>query len=166
MSLPLYQYINIRSTSVDELNSILRPDMNMRHPVVLDMKSMDLDQQRETIGLVEIFFISTNLSYRFPYPVYILSDHEMSISKMPIVCDKKNLPKFFSQRESKMNVKEAHMAEKNKLLQQEVKNSDASSNISEILNYGESHKVIYQLEKQRIFYRSILNDLMKVKKNG
>lgn len=166
MSLPVFQNINIKTYSLEELNLILSPNLNLKHPVVLNLKSLDQDQQREIIGLIENFFVSSNLSFKFPYPVYILSDHEASISKMPIVSDPSRLPKFYALRDSKMNVKESHLAGKNKLLQQEVKNSDASSNVSELDNYAESHRQIFELDRERKFYRTILNDLMKVKKNG
>lgn len=166
MSLPIYQNITVRSSSLEELNALLNPDMNLKHPVVINLKNLDQDQQRETIGVIENFFVSSNLSYTFPYPVYIISDHELSISKMPILQDTSRLPKFFTQRDTKMNVKESHLVSKNKLLQQEVKNSDASSNRSELENYGENHRMIYELERERSFYRSILNGLMKVGKNG
>jgi len=166
MSLPVFQNITVRSSSLDELNSLLNPDMNLKHPVVINLRNLDQDQQRETIGVIENFFVSSNLSFQFPYPVYIISDHETSISKMPIIQDPTRLPRFFTQRDSKMNVKESHLAGKNKLLQQEVRNSDASSNRSELETYGENHRIIYELERERSFYRSILNGLMQVKKNG
>lgn len=164
MSLPVYQTINLRSSNLEELNSILRPDMNLKHPVVLNLKNLDIDQQREMIGLIENFFVSANLSFKFPYAIYLITDHEPSISKMPLFQDQAQLPKFYSQRDSKMNVKESHLAGKNKLLQQEVKNSDASSNLADLETYSENHRMIYGLERERKMYRSILNGLMKVKK--
>lgn len=164
MSLPVYQNITIKSTSLEDLNSILHADMNLKHPVVINLKNLDLDQQREFIGLIENFYVSANLSYKFPYPVYILSDHEPSISQMPIIQEPAKLPKFYGQRDSKMNVKESHLAGKNKLLQQEVKNCDASSNRFELQNFGENHRIIYELERERNFYRSIMNQIMKADK--
>ena len=145
---------------------MLHPDINLKHPVVFNLKSLDLDQQREMIGLIENYFSSNNISFKFPYPIYLVSDHEISITKVPLVHESNELPKFYTQRESKMNVKETHLAGKNKLLQQEVKNCDASANLSDIENYGYSHRVIYELEQERKFYRSILNKLLKARKNG
>lgn len=166
MSLPIYQHINVKTASLEDMNNLLNPDMNLKHPVVLNLKALDLDLQRETIGLVENYFFSHNLSFKFPYPIYILSDHEPSIARVPLVRTPQELPKFFSQRETKMNVKESHLAGRNKLLQQEVKNSDTSVNLQELAHYGDSHKKIFELEEERSFYRSILNRLMKGTKNG
>jgi hypothetical protein len=164
MNLPIYQHLNVKSASPEDLTHVLNPDLNLKHPAAINLKAMDLDEQREAIGIIENYFVSHNLSFKFPYPIYLVSDHEISISKVPVVQDTKALPKFFSQRESKMNVKETHLAGKNKLLQQEVKNSDASANIADLDSYAQSHRVIFELEHERKFLRGILSHLMKAKK--
>lgn len=161
MSLPVYQHLNLASASLDYLSNILNPELNLKHPVSMNLKNLDLDDQREVIGLIENYFVSNNLSFKFPYPVYVISDHEKSISKMPLVNDIKELPRFYVQKESRMNVKEAHLAGKNKLLQQEIRNTDASSNVKDIETYGEAHRIIYELDIERKTYRAILNQLLK-----
>lgn len=161
MSLPVYQHLNLASASLDYLSNILNPELNLKHPVSMNLKNLDLDDQREVIGLIENYFVSNNLSFKFPYPVYVISDHEKSISKMPMVNDIKELPRFYVQKESRMNVKEAHLAGKNKLLQQEIKNTDTSSNIKDIETYGEAHRIIYEQDIERKTYRAILNQLLK-----
>lgn len=166
MSLPVYQHINLKSAAIEELAAILNPDMNLRNPVVINVKDLDLDQQREAVGLIENYFTSQNLSFKFPYPLYVISHHEKSITNVPLLNAVQDLPKFYQQKESKMNIKEAHLAGKNKLLQQEVQNMDASSNAQSLATYGENHRMIYELETERKFYRSILNRLLKAKKNG
>lgn len=161
MSLPVYQHINLGSASLDNLTAILVPDINLKHAVAINLKTLSFDDQREVIGLIENHFVSHNLSFKFPYPVYLISDHERSITRIPLVNDIKELPKFYVQKESRMNVKESHLAGKNKLLQQEIKNTDSSANNQDIETYGESHRIIYELEIERKFYRSILNRLVK-----
>lgn len=166
MSLPVYLQVNFKSSALEEITGLLHTEMNLRHPVVFNLKSLDTDQQREVIGIVENFFVSNNISYNFPYPVYVLSDHEASISRLPIVSDQSELPKFFSSRDNKMNVKEAHLSNKNKLLQQDILNSDASSNQGHLDNYGMAHRQIKELQIELDFCRLIYNRLTKDKKNG
>lgn len=161
MSLPVYQHLNLASASLDYLSNILNPELNLKHPVSMNLKNLSFDDQREVIGLIENYFVSNNLSFKFPYPIYIISEHEKSITRIPLVNDIKELPRFFVQKETRMNVKEAHLAGKNKLLQQEIKNTDASSNEKDIQTYGEAHRVIYELDIERKTYRSLLNKLLK-----
>ena len=162
MSLPVYQHLNLGNASLDNLASILGPDINLKHPVSINLKTLSFDDQREVIGLIENHFVSHNLSFKFPYPLYLISDHERSITRIPLVNDIKELPKFYVQKEGRMNVKEAHLAGKNKLLQQEIKNTDTSATTKNIEAYGETHRLIYEYEVERKFYRSILNRLLKV----
>lgn len=161
MSLPVYQTINLKTAALEDLNNLLNPDLNLRHPVVINLQKLTLDDQREIIGLIENYFVTHNLSFKFPYAVFLISDHEKSITRVPLVNSSDELPKFYASRDSKMNVKEAHLAGKNKLLQLEVKNSDAGSNEKVIQSYGEAHRVIFELETERRFYRTLLNKMMK-----
>src|SRR5690606_33710468 len=117
MSLPTYHQIQLKSASLEDLEQLLNLEMNLKHPVVFNLKNLDLDQQRDVIGLIENFFTTQKRSYKYPYPVYLISDHEKSITLVPLLKDSKELPKLFENRESKMNVKESHLASRNKLLQ-------------------------------------------------
>ncbi len=164
MSLPVYQHINVRTIQLEDLRNFLSKDLNLRHPVVLNLKHLDLDQQREMVGLIENFFESNNLSYKFPYPVYIVMDQQATITNMPSVSAPEHLPKFFTQRESKMNVKESQLIGRNKLLQQEISNADPQSIDESVNRYSTIHRELYANEKERLFYRSILNLMVKGKK--
>jgi hypothetical protein len=161
MNLPVYHHINFRNASLEDLNSILSRDMNLKHPVALNLKYLLEDEQREIIGLIENFFVSNNISYKFPYPVYLITDHESTITRMPTVFTLEELPKFFSQKTSKMNVKESHLMGKNRLLQQEIQNADSLVSQKAFDQYAMIHKKIYELEEERKFYRGILNQLVK-----
>lgn len=166
MSLPLYQMISIKTGSLEDLNELLKKDMNLRHPVALNLLSLDVDTQREFIGLIENFFVSENISFKFPYAVYLISVHEPSISLMPVISDPSRLPRFYQQKEGRMNVKESHLAGKNKLLQQEVANADSSLHQSEVRSYALFHRRIYELERERDFCLDLLNRLTKRTRNG
>lgn len=166
MSLPVYQVIQVKSSSLEDLNDILTKDMNLRHPVAINLLALDLDAQREFIGLIENYFVSENISFKFPYAVYLISLHEPSISLMPVIPEVKKLPKFYQQKEGRMNVKESHLADRNRLLQQEVSNADSSLHQSEVRSYALFHRRIYELQKERDFCADILSKLTKVKANG
>lgn len=166
MSLPIYQHINVRSSQLEDLKHYLHREMNLKHPVAIILKHLESDHQREMVGLIENYFETNNLSYKFPYPIYLVTDHERTITRMPAVKTTEELPKFFTQKESKMNVKESHLIGRNRLLQQEIKNADTEVIQGNIEKYGNIHRKVYEMEKERLFYRSILNRIVKAKKNG
>lgn len=166
MSLPVYQTINIRSAALEDLQGILSGDLNLKYPLVLNMKTLTVDEQRELIGLIENHFVMSGISYKFPYPVYVVTDHESTISGLPLVRTQEELPRFFQQKEGKINLKEQHLIARNKLLQQEVRNGDNVANETEIKVFGKIHRHIFLQEEERLFYRTLLNKLTKAKRNG
>lgn len=165
MSLPIYQTINIRSSAIEDLQNILTGELNLKHPIVLNMKHLKIDEQRELIGLIENHFVMSGISFKYPYPVYVLTDHESTISGLPLIKAQEGLPRFFGQKDNKMNVRESALAAKNKLLQQEVRNGDVSAVENGIKVFGKIHRQIFHHEEERTFYRNILNRLNKAK-NG
>lgn len=166
MSLPVYHQIQFNSGNIDDLASYIKPEMNLRHPIILNLLELDPDLQRETIGLIENYFVSENFSFLFPYPVYVITVHEPSITRMKVARSTSELPKFFSQKEGRMNVKEGHVAGKNRLLQQEIQNADTSAHQNELLNYAHLHRQIYEKELERQFLRELLSKLVSGTTDG
>jgi hypothetical protein len=166
MSLPIYHNITVKTTSFEDLTDILAQELNLKHPVVINVKALDFDQQRETIGLIENYFVTHEVSFKFPYPVYIITDQEATVAGLPLVRVPEELPKFFIQRDGKLNVKEAHLIGKNKLLQQEIRNGENSTNENEIKVYGKTHQQIHLLENESHIYKMILTRLVRAKNNG
>lgn len=163
MTLPIYQYLIIKDLQIEELASILDLEMNTKKPVVLNLSQMKLELQAEAIGLIENYFTVNNVSFLFPYPVYLITEHESSITKMPAVKSTNDLPRFFIQKDSRINLKETHLLKKNNLLQQEVRNSDMIEVKEFIDRYGRIHNAIHTKEEERLFYNSILKKLIKAK---
>jgi hypothetical protein len=166
MGLPNYRQLELKDSSLEELQRLLTAELNLKQPVVLNLKQLDLDQQREVIGLVENFFAEKNISHRFPYPVIFISDHEPSISSVRLVQSSAELPRFFQHKDSRLNVKESHVASRNRLLQQEVHNSDPAVSEESIQRYAELHRQIRALEQERVFLQSILGRLEGGQKDG
>ncbi len=165
MSLPFYHIYTPKSSSYEDLGDILNKEMNLRHPAVIGLKNLEFDVQREFIGLIENYFASENLDYNFPYPLYILTDHESSISNISLIKDTNELPIFYKKKEGKMNVKESHLISKNKLLQQEIYNTDAKKGDRVLTEFGKMHAMIHELETERLILKDLMKKVLKAK-NG
>lgn len=166
MSLPIYKHIKIKKYSREELVNLLHPDLNLKQPVVMHLKSLHLDDQMEIINIIESYFATLNLSYKFPYSIYLLSHLNPCVSNITIIADETELPKFFSKKETRISTKESNIAEKNVLLQKELKNSVDSRTQQMINEHGENHKKVYVMEKEIREYRKILDYLIKWKNHG
>lgn len=93
--------------------------------------------------------------------MYLVTDHDPSISEMPVVNSVEELPQFYNQKEGKMNVKETHLISKNRLQQQEIRNADPRATDESLEHYGHIHRKIFKLDQERLFYRHLLDRLTK-----
>lgn len=166
MSLPFYHIHTPRSSSYEDLDHLLNDHMNLKHPIVINLKNLEFNVQREFIGLIENYFSSRNLDFNFPYPVYILTDHESSISNISLIAELEELPIFYKKKEGKMNVKESHLLSKNKLLQQEIFNSDSKQSLETLHQFSHMHRMIFELETERLMLKNLMSSILKAKKNG
>ena len=163
MNLPIYQIINVRSAQVDDVMAILHDDMNLRRPVALNAKHLDLDQQRDVIGLVTNWFSEGRSSARFPYPVFIIADLSEAVGHIPVVDSVQALPKFFQQKEAQTNVKESQIIDRSHLLQQEIRNTDPTLAEAVLGKYALNHKKLWFLIQEASFYEELLARLKKQK---
>lgn len=164
MNLPIYQQVTFRHYSIEELEDFLAPDLNVKHPVVLNLRGLEHDQQREYIGIIENYFDTNRISYKFPYAIYLISDHEPSITNVPLLARLEDLPKFYLQKEAKVTTKENQLLGKNRLLQLQLKNTDAAESQDQLLAYASHHREIFELEEERRFYSNVLSKLGKRKR--
>jgi hypothetical protein len=164
MNLPIYQQVTIRHYSIEELEGFLTPELNVKHPVVLNIRALDHDQQREYIGVIENYYDTNGISYKFPYAIYIVSDHEPSITNMPLLSRLEDLPKFYLQKEAKVTTKENQLLGKNRLLQLQLKNTNSVEAGEQLATYASNHRTIFDLEEERRYYTKILNKLGKRKR--
>ncbi len=161
MNLPIYQLVTIESEQLEHVTAALKPDMNLRAPVALVIKHLGPDQQREVIGLVENWFSEGRVSWRFPYPVYLVADHGEALGVVPVVPDVQALPRFFHQKEGKTTVREAEVSRGNRLLQQQIQNTDPRQVDAALARYGEQHRELWGLAQEAAFYQGLIDRLKK-----
>lgn len=159
MNLPIYQIINVKNADLIEIAKLLHEDINLRRPVAFVVKTLTLDEQREVIGVIGNWFDTHSASWRYPYPVFFVSDLAEAVGFIPIVAEIAILPKFYNQKDTKVTVKESQVLDRNRLLQQEIKNADPHQMAEVVREYGINHKKIWYLVKEGAFYSDLLNRL-------
>lgn len=159
MNLPIYQILHVKNADLVEMAAMLQEGLNLHRPVALVVKSLGPDEQRELVDVIGNWFQTHQASWRFPYPVYIVSDVPEAVSRIPIVAELGQLPRFFQQKDAKITVKEAQVIDRNYLLQREIKNTDAHALAETLRNYGMNHKRIWFLAQETAFLESLLKRL-------
>lgn len=160
MNLPIYQMVHVKSSQIEDVTAVLIDGMNLRNPVVLQLSHLNSDEQREVIGFIENWF-AEGRSHKYPYPVFIVSNQGQALGQLPVVPEIKALPKFFQQKDGKPNVKEGQVLDRNRLLQQEIQNTDPKQTEDTFSEYAVQHKKLWFLNQEAQFYTEILTRLRK-----
>jgi len=164
MSLPSYKIFKIKGHNQQDFLEILNVEINLKQPIVIDVKGLDVDEQWNIIKLIDQYFIKHDISFKFPYPIYVLTIHEHGPSNIPLLKNEDELPIYFQKKETRINVKEMSILNKNKLLQRELQNAVSAKTQGNIEEYGHRHRLIHEKEKELNFYKSIYKDLKRKKK--
>lgn len=166
MNFPNYQLIQLKTGSHEEIQQILNPEMNLRRPVAISLKTLGLEQQREVTGLIENYFESADCSCSFPYPIYLITDQPQPVGNLPFAFTQEDLPKFFTQKETKVAMKEAQILGRNKLLQQEIKNADPVITRETLKNYAQAQKELFRMHHEFLFLSKLEKKLTAQEKSN
>jgi hypothetical protein len=80
---------------------------------------------------------------------------------MPMVKNQNDLPKFFKQKDGRISVKDTTVIAKNKLYQQEIKNTDPVQFQNTMTKFANTHRRMYLLDKEKSYYQKLLTQLTK-----
>ncbi len=153
----MYQQIIATSDSIEKLIELLPAELNHKKPISINLMNLNTDEQKELIGLLENYLTSTNTSYLYPYPIYIISNLSASISNMLIVHSKDQLPKLYQEKsDTRLNSKDQKVLTKNKLLQHEIANTNFQIDQETIKAFAQKHKEILRLDKYNHFLKKLL----------
>ena len=166
MILPNYKFLKLKNFSQDHLSTVLNDSFNLKHPVVLVITSLSRNEQIELINFVENYFKHHNLSLKYPYPVFFISKEDGLPHESLVFESERKLPRFFSKKDAKVNLKDSHQILKNRLIQLEIKNTDSKLYENRIKKYAQLHKNIYELEKERVDYEWIHDQLLQTNKEN
>lgn len=156
MNLPIYLMVTVKSAQLEDVTEVLVNGMNQHRPVALLIDHLNRDDQREVIGLVENWFSEGLNSPRYPYPVYLVSELGEALGEVPVVATVKALPAFFRKKEGKPNVRETQLIARNRIMQQEIRNSDPLQIDATLLRYGHHHRRLWRLVEEGAFYERLL----------
>ena len=164
MQLPLFKKVSLNSENFEKYILTLGPDTNLRNPVLIDLDALTHEEQTLFFELLLPSITSKKLSFHFPYPIFIKTLLEFNSPDLLLIKNDSELPLFYQRKESKMNLKETQILMKNKLLQQEIKNSDIGVLLDQVDSYAKDHRKVYEKEVERLAYMSILGKLKKLDK--
>ena len=164
MAFPVYPKNSLKISSDSDLGLLINNEINLRFPVIIEFISSSQEEDTKLIQHLQKRLNDLNVNPGFPYPIYAITTSEPD-QTITFTClrSKNEIPKFFLQKDGRLNLKESNLLDKIKLLQQETFNCSSVENMKIIKKYAYSHRLINSLDQERTSY---LNLLKRLKKSG
>lgn len=162
MAFPVYPKSSLKISSDSDLGLLINNKINLRFPILIEFISTSFEEETKLIQHLQAHLDKLNINPAFPYPIFAITSFEPGQS-ITFTClrSKTELPRFFLQKDGRLNLKESNLLDKIKLLQQETFNSTSLENMKIIKNYANSHRLINSLDKERSLYMDLLKRLKK-----
>lgn len=158
MKFPIYNEINIKDDKEQNFSLITLKLDNKSAPLVFNITALEKSQAR-FLNLIEQFIIQKDLSPSFPYPIYVISDHENYKGNLRLIQSREHLPDFFKVSDRKPVNKEESIIKKNNMVCDKVSNFNHQESTYKILKFSEKHKKMYMQSFEGDFLEQLLKNI-------
>lgn len=158
MLLPIYQEIELLNAEESELDNIFQGKFYGNCPLVFDITKFGTGQTK-IIRNFEVYLNKHNLSSKFPYALYFISDIENYRGTLNIMASKNHLPRFFNQRNKKPSGKESQILNKVHLKREKIKSVANAQSEYKLKQFAKYHKILFRESFEGHFLESILKEL-------
>ena len=156
MELPILTEIKINDLSnlITQLENLNIGDT----PFYLDLSNYSSLIVDKIINSLETYFQDIGISPRFPYPFYLIVSNLKKKTIFPILKNKKELPKYFSEKLMKFSTQEI-LLNKIQILKEKTNNGNIEKNLRNFKHFIHTQKSIKILHKESLFLNKVLEQV-------
>jgi len=162
MKIPIFEELILKDLSLDCFVEVTIQKNIGKVPYYINLKQHKPEDYAQLLSDLENYFILSNLSPRFPYPVYLLLNEKIN-HFFPNETDVKNLPQHYFRKVRRPNIKEIHLLQKLFVKIERVHNLNLNQIKDEIDQQRNNHKKLYTQAKKISILESIINALLHQK---
>ncbi len=158
MAIPSYKQVNINFEDKTSVYGQLNLHQFGQLPYLLNISH--LAEQLIALKNIECYFQENEIK-NYPYPIYIISNIKNYFGPFHIFESVESCPRFFRQKIKQLNTKENKILQKIYLKQKNLKNMNGINFTNTFQYYSDSHKSLYNLEKEKEFLDKLTFKLEK-----
>lgn len=156
MAIPSYKKIHLKSETITEVKNQLSVLNFSQSPHIIIIEH--LENQKLAIENLEFFLKGTRINFDV-YPLYILTNLSDTPSKLNLIKELNQAPKFYYQKVKLLNVKENKLLTKIELKQRNLNALRYSDYKMHLKSYAEDHKKLAVLCNEGHFLDDLWNQL-------
>lgn len=154
MAPPIVKQIELLSETLANIIQFLDEQSFNERPHVISLQKFP-EKQIELVQVLDDYFIDKS----FIYPVYILSQVTDYPTRLTLIQELSEVPRYYKQKSKQLNIKENLVFSKIKLKQNQLTNINMLE-IKPILDqYAYDHKIIYEKECFNEFLTDVIRGI-------
>lgn len=148
MKTPILEEFKLKSIDKAEI------EINVKHykvghqPLYIDASRLERDRLINLLGLLSNVFEEENLSPKFPYPFYIITDLEDIWTRFPILRSLEDLPDYFQFEATRPTTKEQKILDFIDISASNIRNEDVQLCLDEFGRTISSQRILKSLAKE------------------
>ena len=157
MLVPTFKTISINSAEKRMIDAQLDQYEFGTYPYILTINEI-IEGQLECLTNIEEYIEEKEITL-IPYPIYIIGDIKNYKGKLEVFSSKKEIPRFYNQKERVLNSKEEQIFNKVQLKQRNLNSIQSIDFTPTLKEYARTHKKINELELE-LHYLAELSELL------
>lgn len=148
MKTPILEEFKLKAIDKVEIKANVKHYRVGHQPVYLDASRLDRNRLIKLLGLLSNVLEEENLSPKFPYPFYIISEIEDVWTKFPIFKSIEDLPKYYQFEPTRPTTKEQKILDFIDISASNIRNEDVQLCLDEFTRTISSQRIIKSLAKE------------------
>ncbi|MFN8369913.1 MAG: hypothetical protein U0T83_04710 [Bacteriovoracaceae bacterium] len=148
--------IKISNTNLQNMEPVLKPlELGKASYAFIFDKAIGIKDFISVVTLLEEHLTKLKINPRFPYPIYLVSDYDLSDCSFFIIKQIKDIPKYFLEMPGRPGSKELQTIKKLNILRNKIINSDINEKQKLLKNFSFKNKKLFNILKEIDFYEEI-----------
>lgn len=163
MKVPSIEELKFESYELTELITQVKKKVGTG-PYFIRLSGKSYNETANIIDGLTKAFSALHIDPHFPYPIYIISEHDIILSPFSIFQKDEDLPRFFKIKSMRLKSKELSLLQKSIIMAKRVSNHRIEG-INDDLNVPvNNQRALRDLVKENSYYEDLLQTLEKGKR--
>ncbi len=148
MKTPILEEFKLKSIDKEEIQAAIKSFRVGHQPLFLDASKLERDRLIKLLGLLSNCLEEQNLSPKFPYPFYVISEIEDIWTGFPVFKTLEDLPTYYQFEATRPTNKEQKVLDFIDISASNIRNEDVQLCLDEFGRTISSQRIIKALSKE------------------
>ncbi|EQC43048.1 hypothetical protein M899_0367 [Bacteriovorax sp. BSW11_IV] len=163
MKVPSIEELKIEKFELTDLIAQLKKKVGTG-PLFIKLDRKTYNEATKIVDQLSKALSALRVDPHFPYPIYIITEHDIIMSPFSIFSDEEQLPNHFKIKSNRLKNKEISLLQKSTILAKRVSNHNIEDITNDLNIAVNNQRALRDLVKENLYYEKMLKNLEKEKR--